>query len=154
MPIRCEIVSQDRMVWEGDADIVVVPGVAGEMGILPDHAPLLSTLKYGILTVRTKGQEEVFTVAGGVIEVQPKLITILADSAENVAEIDVARAEEARKRAEGLLKEGPPPDTDAFLKLEAALRRSNLRLEAVRRFRGQSGRMPASSTSPSSLDNE
>jgi len=144
MPIRCEIVSQDRMVWEGDADIVVVPGVAGEMGILPNHAPLLSTLKFGILKVRSKGAEEVFTIAGGVIEVQPALITVLADSAENVAEIDVARAEDARKRAEQILKEGPPKDTDAYLKLEAALRRSNLRLEAVRRFRGgKRSRMPS-----------
>jgi F-type H+-transporting ATPase subunit epsilon len=77
MPIRCEIVSQDRMVWEGDADIVVVPGTAGEMGILPNHAPLLSTLKFGILKVRFNGEEEIFTVAGGVIEVQPDLITVL-----------------------------------------------------------------------------
>jgi len=124
------------MVWEGDADIVVVPGVAGEMGILPNHAPLLSTLKFGILKVRSKGEEELFTVAGGVVEVQPDLITVLADSAENVGEIDIARAEEARKRAEDLLKDGPPADADAYLRLEAALRRSNLRLEAVRRFRG------------------
>lgn len=136
MPIRCEIVSQDRMVWEGDADIVVIPGTAGEMGILPSHAPLLSTLKFGILKVRHKGEEDVFTIAGGVVEVQPDLITVLADSAENVAEIDVARAEEARKRAEDLISEGPSVDTDAYLKLEAALKRSNLRLEAVRRFRG------------------
>lgn len=136
MPIRCEIVSQDRLVWEGDADIVVVPGMAGEMGILPNHAPLLSTLKFGILKVRQKGTEHVFAIAGGVIEVQPNLITVLADSAENVEEIDVARAEAARQRAEDLLKEGPPLDTDSYLKLEAALRRSNLRLEAVRRFKG------------------
>jgi F-type H+-transporting ATPase subunit epsilon len=143
MPIRCEIVSQDRMVWEGDADIVILPGVAGEMGILPNHAPLLSTLKIGILTVRSKGQEEVFTVGGGVVEVQPNLITVLADSAENVAEIDVARAEAARQRAEELLKHGPEQDTDSYMKLEAALRRSHLRLDAVRRFRGtQFGGMP------------
>jgi F-type H+-transporting ATPase subunit epsilon len=136
------------MVWEGEADIVVVPGVAGEMGILPNHAPLLSTLKFGILKVRSKGEEELFTVAGGVVEVQPDLITVLADSAENVGEIDVARAEEARKRAEDLLKEGPPADTDTYLRLEAALRRSNLRLEAVRRFRGgKRSKMPSLSQS-------
>lgn len=146
MPIRCEIVSQDRMVWEGDADIVVVPGVAGEMGILPNHAPLLSTLKFGILKVRHKGVEEVFAIAGGVIEVQPDLVTVLADSAENVAEIDVARAQDARRRAEEILKEGPPKDTDSYLKLEAALRRSNLRLEAVRRYRsGRRSQMPTMS---------
>ncbi len=135
MPIRVEIVSQDRLVHEGDADIVVVPGVGGEMGILPNHAPLLTTMKFGILRVRSQGEEEVFTVAGGVVEVQPDLITVLADAAENVEEIDIARAEAARRRAEEILKEGPPPDTDAYLRMEAALRRSNLRLEAVQRFR-------------------
>ena len=137
MTIRCEIVSQDRMVFEGDVDIVVAPGVLGEIGILPNHAPLLSTLKYGILTVRYGGGEEIFTIAGGVIEVQPDLVTVLADAAENVAEIDVARAEEARRRAEEYLEKGPPPDTDTYLAMEAALRRSNLRLEAARRFRGR-----------------
>jgi F-type H+-transporting ATPase subunit epsilon len=135
MPIRVEIVSQDRMVFEGDADIVVLPGVAGEMGILPNHAPLLSTLKFGILKVRRQGREDVFTVAGGVVEVQPHLVTVLADSAENVAEIDVARAEASRRRAEELIKQGPPVDSDAYMRMEAALRRSNLRLEAVRRYR-------------------
>jgi F-type H+-transporting ATPase subunit epsilon len=100
--------------------------------------------------VRNKDEEQVFTIAGGVIEVQPDLITVLADSAENVAEIDVARAEDARKRAEDILKEGPPQDTDAYLKLEAALRRSNLRLEAVRRFRGgKRSRMPSMSQTES-----
>ena len=91
MPIRCEIVSQDRMVFEGDADIVVLPGTDGEMGILPHHAPLLTTLKIGIIKVRSGGKEEIFTVAGGVAEVQPDIVTVLADAAENVEEIDVAR---------------------------------------------------------------
>ncbi len=135
MPVRCEIVSQDRMVWEGDADIVIVPGEVGEMGILHNHAPLLSTLKYGILKVRTQGKEEIFTVAGGVIEVQPKHITVLADAAENVGEIDVARAEAAKRRAEEMLQHGPPPESDAYLVIETALRRSNLRLDAVNRYR-------------------
>jgi len=134
MTIRVEIVSQDRMVYEGEADIVVVPGAGGEMGILPNHSPLISTLQYGVLKVRRGAEEELFTVAGGVVEVQPDIVTVLADAAENVAEIDVARAEAARERAEKLLAEGPPPDTDTYLRLEAALRRSNLRLEAVRRY--------------------
>lgn len=142
MPIRCEIVSQDRLVYEGDADMIIVPGVEGEMGILPNHAPLLSILKLGILRLRYQGEEKDFTISGGVIEVQPDLVTVLADSAENVMEIDVARAEAAKRRAEELLAQGPGPDTDAYLSIEAALRRSNLRLEAVRRFRGQ--RAPSS----------
>jgi len=133
--IRCEIVSQDRLVFEGDVDMVIVPGTEGEMGILPNHAPLLSTLNYGILRVRSKGEEEAFAIAGGVVEVQPEIVTVLADAAENVEEIDVARAEEAKTRAEEFLKAGPPPDTDTYLAVEAALRRSNLRLEAARRYR-------------------
>jgi len=128
------------MVFEGDADIVLAPGEAGVMGILPHHAPLLSTLRYGVLTVRYQGDEEHFTIAGGVIEVQPDLVTILADAAENVKEIDVSRAEAARRRAEEILEKGPPPDTDTYLAMEAALRRSNLRLDVVRRYRKGGGR--------------
>jgi F-type H+-transporting ATPase subunit epsilon len=136
MPIRCEIVSQDRMVYEGPADIVIVPGVDGDMGILPNHAPLLSTLKYGILKLRYQGQEEDFAISGGIIEVQPNIITVLANAAENVEEIDVSRAEAARQRAEEML-ESPPSSmgTDEYLAMEAALRRSQLRLEAVKRYR-------------------
>ncbi|MBV6396139.1 MAG: ATP synthase epsilon chain [Anaerolineales bacterium] len=135
MTIRCEIVSQDRTVFEGDVDIVVLPGAAGEMGVLPHHAPLLTTLQYGFIKIRQRGQEQVFTVAGGVAEVQPDLVTVLADAAENIEEIDIKRAETARKRAQEALDRGVPADTDAYLSIEAALRRSNLRLDAVRRYR-------------------
>ncbi len=134
MSIRCEIVSQDRLVFEGDVDMVVAPSTAGQMGILPNHAPLLATLDFGVVKVRYQNKEDIFTVAGGIIEVQPDIVTILADVAENVAEIDIARAEAARARAEKHLAEGPPPDPDAYLKLEAALRRSKLRLDTVRRY--------------------
>lgn len=135
MPIRCEIVSQDRTVYEGNVDIVVLPGMDGEMGILPHHAPLLTTLKYGVIKVRQHGREEVFTVAGGVAEIQPDVVTVLADAAENVGEIDIARAEAAKKRAEEALNQAVPVDTEMFMALEAALKRSNLRLDAVRRYR-------------------
>lgn len=142
MPIRCEIVSQDRMVFEGDVDMVLVPGSQGEMGILPNHAPLLSTLKFGVLKVRIKDREEIYTVAGGVIEVQPDLVTVMADAAENVNEIDISRAEAARRRAEELLKQGLPADSDAYSRIETALRRSTLRLEAVKRYRSRRSRLP------------
>jgi F-type H+-transporting ATPase subunit epsilon len=135
MTIRCEIVSQDRTVFTGDVDIVVLPGAAGEMGILPKHAPVLTTLKFGVIKVRKGGKEEVFTVAGGIAEVQPDIVTVLADAAENVEEIDVARADVARARAEEALAKGVPADTDAYLAMEAALRKSNLRLDAARRYR-------------------
>jgi F-type H+-transporting ATPase subunit epsilon len=105
------------------------------MGILPHHAPLLTTLKYGIIKVRSLGKETIFTVAGGIAEVQPDILTILADAAENVEEIDVFRAEAARKRAEESLAKGVPADSENYLRIEAALRKSNLRLDAVRRYR-------------------
>ncbi|MDP2777884.1 MAG: ATP synthase F1 subunit epsilon [Anaerolineales bacterium] len=144
MTIRCEIVSQDRTVFAGDVDIVVLPGAAGEMGILPKHAPVLTTLKFGIIKVRKGGNEEVFTVAGGVAEVQPDIITVLADAAENVEDIDIARADAARVRADEALARGVPVDTDTYLAMEAALRKSNLRLDAVRRYRKGGMRMPPS----------
>ncbi len=140
MSIRCEIVSQDRMLYAGEADLVQLPGSDGEMGILPHHAPLLTTLKYGVVKVRLHGKETIFTVAGGIAEIQPDLVTVLADAAENVEEIDAARAEAARRRAEELLSKGLPPDSDAYLRIASALRRSNLRLEAVRRYRRGPGR--------------
>ena len=135
MTIRCEIVSQDRTVFQGDVDIVVLPGAAGEMGILPHHAPVLATLKYGVIKIRKDGREELFAVAGGMAEVQPDVVTILADAAENVQDIDVTRAQAAKKRAEDALAKLKPEDHDAYLRMEAALRRSNLRLDVVRRYR-------------------
>lgn len=135
MSIRCEIVTQDRSLFEGLVDIVIAPGSEGELGILPNHAPLLATLGYGLLRVHYKGEEEIFTIAGGVLEVRPDIVTVLADVGEHVDEIDFNRAEAAKARAEELLKKGPPPDTDEFLAIQAALRRSKIRLEAVRRYR-------------------
>ena len=135
MPIRCEIVDQDRIVFQGEADMVLLPGADGEMGILPNHAPVLTVLQLGVIRVRLKGEEQYFTVSGGVVEVQPDQVTVLADAAENVAEIDIQRAEQARKRAEESLKEGVGKDPDTYLKIQAALKRSNLRLDAARRFR-------------------
>jgi F-type H+-transporting ATPase subunit epsilon len=145
MSIRCEIVSQDRIVFQGDADMVLLPGTDGEMGILPHHAPLLTTLKYGIIKVRSQGHESFYTVAGGVAEIQPDIITVLADAAENVEEIDIARAESARKRAEDSLVKGVPANSDNYLMIEAALRKSNLRLDAVRRYRHGPARPPRTS---------
>ena len=135
MTIRCEIVSQDRTVFQGDVDIVVLPGVAGEMGILPHHAPVLAILKYGVIKIRHDGKEELFTVAGGMAEVQPTIVTVLADAAENIEEIDITRAQAAKKRAEDALANITPEDHDAYLRMEAALRRSNLRLDVARRYR-------------------
>jgi F-type H+-transporting ATPase subunit epsilon len=142
MPIRCEIVSQDRTVFQDDVDIVVLPGAAGEMGILPNHAPVLTTLKFGVIKVRRQGKEQLFAVAGGVAEVQPTIVTVLADAAENIEDIDILRAKAAKKRAEDALANlSPETDRDAYFIMEAALRRSNLRLDMVRRYRESSRKL-------------
>jgi F-type H+-transporting ATPase subunit epsilon len=136
MPIRCEIVSQDKVVFSGDAEMVLLPGAEGYLGVLPHHTPVLTVIQFGVITVRSKTGEQFFTVAGGVAEVQPDQVTVLADAAENVAEIDVKRAEAARSRAEELLKKASvEKQEDAYLRVQAALRRSTLRLDAVRRYR-------------------
>lgn len=142
MTIRCEIVSQDRTVYEGDVDSVVLPGTEGEMGVLPHHSPLLTTLKFGIVRVRKGGREQLFAVAGGVAEIQPEIVTVLADAAEDVEEIDLARAEAAKRRAEEAMAHVEPGNVERVLAIEASLRRSNLRLEAARRYRGRADRSP------------
>lgn len=143
MTIRCEIVSQDRLVFEGEADMVLIPGINGEMGILPNHAPLLSMLKIGVIKVHSSEQEHIFTISGGLAHVQPDGITILANTAESLDEIDVDRAEAARKRAKDLLKKVKPrKDVEELLAIEAALHRSNLRLETVHRYRSGRNRLP------------
>jgi len=149
MPIRCEIVSQDRMVFQGDADIVILPGALGEMGILEGHAPLLSSLKLGVIRVKQGGDEDIFTVTGGFVEVQPEIVTVMADAAENVEEIDVDRAKKAMERAEKLLDEYSETDTENYMRIQAALRRSDLRLKTVEQYRkrGQRSRPPGMGSS-------
>lgn len=138
MPIKCDIVSQDRMVFSGDAEMVILPGSEGVMGILPNHSPVLTTFNFGIITVVTKKDRNYFTVAGGIAEVQPYLITVLADAAENVEELDESRAEKAKERAESILKESRPEDDSELDALRNALRRSTFRLEAIKRFKRSS----------------
>ena len=130
---RLDIVTAERVVFSEDVDVVVAPGVEGQLGILPHHAPLMTMLMPGELRVRKGGEEFSMAISGGFLEVRPDRIIVLADAAERVEEIDVARAEEAKRRAEELLK-GRPPEVDAAL-AEAALRRSLARLKVVERRR-------------------
>jgi len=140
MTIRCEIVSQDRLVYKDDVDIVILPGIDGMMGILKDHSPVLSVLQFGVITVRKNNEEQFFTVAGGIAEVQPDQVTVLADAAEDISEIDESRAEAAKARAEELLSRADDMDTDEYLMIQASLRKSSLRLNAVKRYRNRKSR--------------
>ena len=135
--LRLDIVTVERAVYSEDVDVVIAPGVEGQLGILPHHAPLMTTLQAGELRVR-KGSEEVsLAIAGGFLEVRPDRIIVLADAAERAEEIDVSRAEEAKRRAEQRLTEGRTPGVDEA-RAEVALRRAMTRLaiaEKVKRRR-------------------
>jgi F-type H+-transporting ATPase subunit epsilon len=122
-----EIVTGERIVFqETDVDMVIAPGADGTLGILPKHAPLISTLAQGELRVKKGNREQSLVVFGGFIEVTPEKVIILADSAERVEELDVSRAEEARKSAEEAIRNrGEAVEIEEAL---AALRRANLRL--------------------------
>jgi F-type H+-transporting ATPase subunit epsilon len=141
--IRCEVVTAERIVFQDEVDMVVAPGIEGQLGILPHHAPLMTALNYGELILHRAGEEdEYLAIGGGFMEVGPDHVTILADSAERAEEIDEARAEAARRRAEETMAQRRKEDVD-LLRAEAALRRSVVRLKvARRRHRGGSGRIP------------
>lgn len=137
MPIEVEIITQERVLFQGEADMVILPGSEGEMGILPRHAPLLSTLGYGALRLKTAGSEQFFTIYGGVVEIQPFRVTVLADVAERSEDIDIERAQAARDRAARMLHEGAPADPGQAAALEAALKRAEIRLKVASHRRGQ-----------------
>lgn len=129
--VKLDIVTAERVVYSDDIDVVVAPGVEGQLGILPHHAPLMTTLQAGELRVRKGGEEFFLAISGGFLEVRPDRIIVLADAAERAGEIDVARAEEAKRRAEEQLRQ-QPPGVDAA-QAEAALRRSLVRLKVAER---------------------
>ena len=137
---RLEIVTAERVVFSEDVDVVIVPGIEGQLGVLPHHAPLMTTLEPGELLVRRGGEDFYLAITGGFVEVRPDRIIILADAAERAEEIDVARAEEAKRRAEERLKERAP-EVD-LLRAEAALRRSLARLDVVARRKRRSKTQP------------
>jgi len=129
--IKLDVVTAERVVFSDDVDVVVAPGVEGQLGILPHHAPLMTMLQPGELLVRKGGDEFCIAVSGGFLEVRPDRVIILADAAERVEEIDVQRAEEAKRRAEERLREHAPGVDMA--QTEAALRRALARIEVVER---------------------
>lgn len=131
--MKLEIITAERVVYSDDVDVVVAPGMEGELGILPHHAPLMTALVPGEIRVR-QGSEELFlAVSGGFLEVMANKVTILADSAERSEEIDEARVQQAMKRAqERLAMRSADIDLERAV---AALRRSQARLKVVQRRR-------------------
>ena len=125
--VRLDIVTAERAVYSEDVDVVIAPGVEGQLGILPHHTPLMTALQAGELRVRKGGGEVSLAISGGFLEVRPDSIVVLADTAERADEIDTARAEEAKSRAEQRLADRRALGTDEA-RCEAALSRALARL--------------------------
>ncbi len=131
--IGFEIVTAEQVVYSDDVDVVVAPGVEGQLAILPNHAPLMTMLQPGEIMVRKEGEEDSIFVSGGFLEVQGNKVTVLADTAERAEEIDTARAEEARLRAEQRIVI-PSSEAD-HARVQAAMLRSLMRLKVAQKSR-------------------
>ena len=136
MPLKLEIVSPERLAYTDEVDMVVVPGIDGELGILPHHTWLISALGVGELRIRKGGTEQSMLISGGFVEVRPDKVVVLADLAEHSEEIDEARATEARRQAEAELQQAQEPADIARVRaaLQTALMRE--RIATRRRSRG------------------
>ena len=134
MAIHVNIVSAEGEIFTGDADMVFAPARAGEIGIAPRHAPLLTTLKPGSVRVQTGETEKLFYVTGGILEVQPHLVTVLADSALHAEQLDEAEALAARERAREML-EGKHGAID-LARAQAELVEAEARYRAAQQLKG------------------
>ena len=124
MPIQLEIVTPEKLAFEGEVDAVVLPGSEGELGVLPHHAPLISNLGAGELRLRKGGQEESFAIVGGFLQVLPDKVVVMAETADMASDIDLEKAQQARREAEQALEGGFVEGADlasARASLQAAL---------------------------------
>jgi F-type H+-transporting ATPase subunit epsilon len=132
MPILLEIVTPERLAYSDEVDAVVLPGSEGEMGVLPHHAPLVSTLGVGELRIRKGGVEETFAIVGGFVQVRPDRVVVMAETADLASEIDLEKAQEARREAERALESGYHEGAD-LAAARAALQQALLRIRVAER---------------------
>jgi len=138
MPMHVRVVSLEQSLFEGEAGFLIAHGAAGELGVLPGHAPLLTTLQPGPLVIKDSvggPDRELLVVSGGFLEVLPDRVTVLADSAEHAEDISEQQAEEARRRAAEALEGAPEaaPEDAVRMELELAMAEARLRLARIRR---------------------
>lgn len=132
MPILLEIVTPERLAYSDSVDAVVLPGIEGELGVLPHHAPLVSMLGVGELRIRKGGTEESFAIAGGFLQVRPDKVVVMAETADLASEIDLEKAQEARREAEKAL-EGAAIDAVDLAAARAQLQAALLRIRVAER---------------------
>ena len=135
--IHVDVVSAEESIFEGEAEFVALPGEAGELGIYPQHTPLITRIRPGAVRIKVAGksEEEFVFVAGGILEVQPNRVTVLADTAIRGHDLDEAKAEEARKAAEEALA-NRSADID-YAKAQAELAAAMAQIAAIRKLRGK-----------------
>ena len=132
MSLTLEIVTPERLAYSDEVDAVTLPGIEGELGILPHHAPLVSMLGVGELRIRKGGAEESFAIVGGFLQVRPDKVVVMAETADMASEIDLERAQEARREAERALESGYSEGTD-LAAARAALQQALLRIRVAER---------------------
>jgi F-type H+-transporting ATPase subunit epsilon len=132
MPLRLEIVTPERLAYSDEVDAVVLPGSEGELGVLPHHAPLISTLGAGELRLRKGGLEESFAIIGGFLQVLPDKVVVMAETADMASEIDLAKAQEARRQAEAAIESGFHEGADLSM-ARAALQQALTRIRVAER---------------------
>ena len=136
--IRVEIVSAERELWSGEGTMVFAPAVLGEVGIAPNHSQMLSPIKAGdVRVLKENGEEEVFFVSGGLMEVQPHMVTILSDTAQRAEDLDESRALEAQQRAERAMRDNT--SSMELAKARAELAQAAAQLRAIQKLRGKRG---------------
>lgn len=136
--LRLDLVTAERVVYSDDVDMVIAWGLEGQLGILPHHAPLMTILQPGELIIKKDNEEIYMAVSGGFLEVRPDRVIVLADACERAEEIDIARAEDAKRRAKDLI-ETPSTEIDTAT-AEGALRRSLVRLKVAEKIRRKRGK--------------
>jgi F-type H+-transporting ATPase subunit epsilon len=132
MPLQLEIVTPEKLAYQGEVDGVVLPGSEGELGVLPHHAPLISTLGAGELRLRMGNQEESFAIVGGFLQVLPDKVVVMAETADMASEIDLEKAQDARRRAEQMLESGYVEGAD-LAAARAALQAALIRIRVAER---------------------
>ena len=139
MPLHLEIVTPERLAYSDDVDMVLVPGIEGELGILPHHTPLVSLLGYGELKIRKAGVEESFAIVGGFLQVRPDKVVVMAETASLASEIDLEKAEEARREAQRALESGFHEGADLSA-ARAAMQHALLHVRVAERHRREGPR--------------
>jgi F-type H+-transporting ATPase subunit epsilon len=133
MPLLLEIVTPERLAYSDTVDAVNLPGIEGELGVLPHHAPLVSMLGLGELRIRKGGTEESFAIVGGFVQVRPDKVVVMAETADLASEIDLEKAQQARREAEQALEGGARTEAVDLAAARAALQQALLRIRVAER---------------------